>query len=227
MDVTNFIEQLIRGRQSKRGFLDRPVSIETVRGILSVAKYAPSSSNTQPWRCYVLTGNARDKISNAAVEAYRAGPEKLVPEYPFFPEELPAPFSSRFNTFRGTLGDAQGVHRSDIVGRRRDVERQFRFFDAPVGLIFTMDRRLEWASFLCYGCFLQNIMLAARAEGLDTCPQQIWSLQSAVLRAGLDIPEGEMVVAGMSLGYADNSIPENNMVLHKLEVDEFVSFIDA
>jgi nitrobenzene nitroreductase len=227
MDVTKFIEQLIRGRQSKRGFLDRPVSIETVREILSVAKYAPSSSNTQPWRCYVLTGNARDKISNAAVEAYRAGPEKLVPEYPFFPKELPAPFSSRFNTFRGTLGDAQGVHRSDIVGRRRDVERQFRFFDAPVGLIFTMDRRLEWASFLCYGCFLQNVMLAARAEGLDTCPQQIWSLQSTVLRSGIGIPEGEMVVAGMSLGYADNSIPENNMVLHKLEVNEFVSFIDA
>jgi nitroreductase len=107
------------------------------------------------------------------------------------------------------------------------VERQFRFFGAPVGLIFTMDRRLEWASFLCYGCFLQNIMLAARAEGLDTCPQQIWSLQSAVLRAGLGIPDGEMVVAGMSLGYADNSIPENNMALHKLELDEFVSFIDA
>jgi nitrobenzene nitroreductase len=124
------------------------------------------------------------------------------------------------------LGDAQGVHRSDIVGRRRDVERQFRFFDAPVGLIFTMDRRLEWASFICYGCFLQNIMLAARARGLDTCPQQIWSLQSAVLREGLAIPDEEMIVAGMSLGYADNSFPENNMELRKLELDEFVSFVD-
>lgn len=227
MDAIRFTEEVIRGRQSKRGFLDRPVSIETVRRILSVAKYAPSSSNTQPWRCYVLTGTARAKITDAAVNAYRAGPENLAPEYPFFPKELPAPYSSRFNTFRGTLGDAQGVHRSDIVGRRRDVERQFRFFDAPVGLIFTMDRRLEWASFVCYGCFLQNIMLAARAEGLDTCPQQIWSLQSAVLRPGLGIPDGEMVLAGMSLGYADNSIPENNMVLPKLELDEFVSFIDA
>jgi nitrobenzene nitroreductase len=227
MDATRFTEELIRGRQSKRGFLDRPVSIETVREILSVAKYAPSSSNTQPWRCYVLSGKAREKIMSAAVDAYRAGPEKLVPEYPFFPKELPPPYSSRFNTFRGMLGDAQGVHRSDIAGRRRDVERQFRFFGAPVGLIFTMDRCLEWASFLCYGCFLQNIMLAARAEGLDTCPQQIWSLQSAVLRAGLGIPDGEMVVAGMSLGYADNSVPENNMALHKLELDEFVSFIDA
>lgn len=226
MDTIQLTEALIRGRQSKRGFLDRPVPMETVREILSVAKYAPSSSNTQPWRCYVLTGEARAKIVDAAVDAYRASPETLAPEYPFFPKELPAPYSSRFNTFRGMLGDAQGVARSDIVGRRRDVERQFRFFDAPVGLIFTMDRRLEWASFLCYGCFLQNIMLAARAGGLDTCPQQIWSLQSEVLRAGLGIPEGEMVVAGMSLGYADNSIPENNMALRKLELDEFVSFMD-
>ncbi|SIT44115.1 Nitroreductase [Paraburkholderia piptadeniae] len=227
MDAFKFTEELICGRQSKRGFLNRPVSIKTVREILSIARYAPSSSNTQPWRCYVLTGTAREKIVNAAVDAYRAGPDKLRHEYPFFPKELPTPFSTRFNTFRGMLGDAQGVARSDIVGRRRDVERQFRFFDAPVGLIFTMDRRLEWASFLCYGCFLQNIMLAARAEGLDTCPQQIWSLQSAVLRVGLDIPDGEMVVAGMSLGYADNDIPENNMALQKLDLDEFVSFIDA
>ncbi|MDQ0139768.1 nitroreductase [Cupriavidus necator] len=225
METIQLTEALIRGRQSKRGFLDRPVPIETVRDILSVAKYAPSSSNTQPWRCYVLTGKARDKITEAAVEAYRAAPTGLAPEYPFFPKELPAPFSARFDTFRGMLGDAQGVPRSDIVGRRRDVERQFRFFDAPVGLIFTMDKRLEWASFLCYGCFLQNIMLAARARGLDTCPQQIWSLQSAVLREGLGISGGEMIVAGMSLGYADNSIPENNMELRRLELDEFVSFV--
>lgn len=224
MEAGKFTGALIRGRQSKRGFLDRPVSLETVREILAVAKYAPSSSNTQPWRCYVLTGKAREDIASAAVEAYRANPEGLAPEYPFFPRELPSPYSSRFNTFRGMLGDAQGVVRSDIAGRRRDVERQFRFFGAPVGLIFTMDRRLEWASFICYGCFLQNIMLAARAEGLDTCPQQIWSLQSDVLRAGLGIPDGEMVVAGMSLGYADNSLPENNMTLRKLELDEFVSF---
>lgn len=225
-DKPGLVAELIRGRRSKRKFLDRPVPLAVVRQILSVAKHAPSSSNTQPWRCYVLTGQAREKVTAAAVEAYRAGPETLAPQYPFFPKELPVPFSSRFNAFRGMLGDAQGVHRSDLAGRRRDVERQFQFFGAPVGLIFTMDRRLEWASFICYGCFLQNIMLAAHAQGLDTCPQQIWSLQSAVLRNVLGIPDGEMVVAGMSLGYADNTVPENNMSLEKLELHEFVSFID-
>ncbi|CAG9186250.1 Nitrobenzene nitroreductase [Cupriavidus pampae] len=225
-DAGALVAALMRGRHSKRGFHPRPVPLATLQRILSAASHAPSSSNTQPWRCYVLTGNRRNAIVDAAVAAYRATPDTLPLQYPFFPKDLPAPFSTRFNTFRGMLGDAQGVHRSDIAGRRRDVERQFRFFDAPVGLIFTMDRRLEWASFLCYGCFLQNIMLAARAEGLDTCPQQIWSLQSAVLHDELGIPEGEMVIAGMSLGYADNSIPENNLPIAKLDLSEFVSFMD-
>lgn len=225
--MNSLIDELICERRTKRCFLNRPVPLETVREILSVAKYAPSSSNTQPWRCYVVTGEARERVTTAAVEAFRAGPEKLTPEYPFFPQPLHDPYSSRFNTFRGQLGDAQGVHRSDKAGRMRDVERQFLFFDAPVGIIFTMDRRLEWASFICYGCFLQNIMLAAKARDLDTCPQQIWSLQYPVLRAELGIPEGEMVVAGMSLGYADNSMPENRMALHKLEVEEFTTFVDA
>lgn len=227
MDAAVVVDALIRGRRTKRGFLNRAVPLESVREILSAAKYAPSSSNTQPWRCYIVVGKARDRIADAAVKAYRADPENLTPEYPFFPKPLHEPYSERFNTFRGQLGDAQGVHRSDKVGRRRDVERQFRFFDAPIGIIFTMDRRLERASFICYGCFLQNIMLAARARGLDTCPQQIWSLQFPVLRKHLDIPETEMVIAGMSLGYADDSLPENNMPMHKLELDEFVSVVEA
>lgn len=224
---TPFIDDVIRGRKAKRGFLDQAVPLATVREILSVAASAPSSSNSQPWRCYVLTGEARRRVTAAAVAAYRAGPETLQPEYPFFPQPLPDPYLTRFNTFRSQLGDAQGVCRSNKEGRRRDVERQFQFFDAPVGFIFTMDRRLEWASFLCYGCFLQNLMLAAKGRGLDTCPQQIWSLQHAVLRAELGIPEDQMVIAGMSLGWADNSMPENQLALQKLQIDDFASFIDA
>jgi nitroreductase len=222
-----FIDDLIRERRTKRGFLDRPVALDAVKEILDAARFAPSSSNTQPWRCYVVTGDARKRVTTAAVQAFRDGPEKLAPEYPFFPQPLHDPYATRFNTFRGMLGDAQGVHRSDKTGRMRDVERQFLFFDAPVGLIFTMDRRLEWASFICYGCFLQNIMLAAKGRGLDTCPQQIWSLQYPVLRAELGIPEGEMVIAGMSLGWADNSMAENRMDVRKLETNDFVSFVDA
>jgi nitroreductase len=228
IQMTNpFIDDLIRDRRSKRGFLDRPVPMEMVKEILSAASYAPSSSNTQPWRCYVVTGDALQRITSAAVEAFRAGPEKLAPEYSFFPQPLHEPYAARFTSFRGQLGDAQGVHRSDKVGRMRDVERQFLFFDAPVGIIFTMDRRLEWASFLCYGCFLQNVMLGARGRGLDTCPQQIWSLQHALLRTELQLPDDQMVVAGMSMGWADNSLPENRMQLPKLPLTDFATFLGA
>jgi nitroreductase len=226
MESIPFIDDLIRDRHTKRAFLDRPVALETVKEILTVAGYAPSSSNSQPWRCYVVTGKARERITTAAVGAFRAGPEKLAPEYPFFPQPLHDPYLTRFNTFRGQLGDAQGVCRSDKVGRMHDVERQFLFFDAPVGIIFTMDRRLEWASFICYGCFLQNIMLAAKGRGLDTCPQQIWSLQHPLLRTELGLPENQMVVAGMSLGWADNSMPENQMNVKKLQLEDFATFIE-
>jgi nitroreductase len=226
MQTNPFIDDLIRERRTKRGFLDRPVPMELVKEILSAATYAPSSSNSQPWQCYVITGKARERITTAAVEAYRAAPEEQTPEYPFFPKPLHDPYASRFDSFRGQLGDAQGCCRSDKVGRRRDVERQFRFFDAPVGIIFTMDRRLEWASFLCYGCFLQNVMLAAKGRGLDTCPQQIWSLQHPLLRTELKLPDAQMVVAGMSLGWADNGMAENQMTLPKLQLDEFTTFVD-
>lgn len=218
------MDEVMSGRRAKRGFLDRPVPLDTVRQILSVAALSPSSSNTQPWRCYVLTGTARDRLVDKAVSKFREGPEMLRPEYPFFPAQLCEPYSSRFNHFRGQLGDAQGVHRSDKAGRARDVERQFMFFEAPVGLIFTMDRRLENASFICYGTFLQTIMIAARSRGLDTCAQQIWSLMHPLLREELDFGEDQMVVAGMALGWADNSLPENRLPLQKLSVDDFATF---
>lgn len=225
VDRATIVDQVMAERRAKRGFLDTPVPLDTVRDILNAARFAPSSSNTQPWKCYVLTGAGKDRVSGRAVELFRGGPEKLAPEYPFFPQPLHDPFMGRFTVFRGQLGDAVGVPRSDKYGRMKDVERQFRFFEAPVGIIFTMDRKLEWASFICYGCFLQNMMLAAKARGLDTCAQQIWSLQHEMLREELAFPETDMVVAGMSLGWADNSLTENNMFNHKLEIEDFVEFV--
>jgi nitrobenzene nitroreductase len=107
------------------------------------------------------------------------------------------------------------------------VARQFTFFGALVGLIFTMDRLLVPASFICYGIFLQTIMLAAKGRGIDTCVQQILSLQSPVLRRELGIPKTEMVVADMSMGYANDDLPENRMVLEKFGPEKFATFLDT
>jgi nitroreductase len=223
---TFLIDELIRGRRAKRGFTNRPVPIETVKDILSVARYAPSSSNIQPWQCYVLTGKGRERVVAAAVKAFDDAPEKLFPEYPFFPDPLHEPYLSTFTKFRGQLGDGQGVERGDKVGRKRALARQFMFFDAPVGLIFTVDRLLVPACFVCLGIFLQTIMLAAKGRGIDTCPQQLWSSQFPVLRRELGIPEGDMVVVGMSMGYADNDLPVNHMVLDKFGPEKFAKFVD-
>ncbi|MFJ3486800.1 nitroreductase [Pseudomonas sp. NPDC090202] len=226
MFSTPYIDELIRGRTSKRSFTDTPVSIETVREIISVARHAPSASNSQPWRCFILTGQALKRITDGAVAAYQNNPLELAPEYPFFPNEVHEPYARRTTSFREQLGEAQSCNRADKEKRRLNIEHQFRFFDAPVGLIFTMDRRLEWSSFICYGCFLQNIMLAAKGRGLDTCPQQIWSLQHAFLRQALKLGEEDMVVAGMSLGWADNAREVNRMTVPRMPLDEFVTFLE-
>ena len=222
-----YIDERIKCRRAKRGFTDKSVPTEVVKDILSIARFAPSSSNTQPWKCYVLTGKARERVVAAAVKNFNDNHDKLAPEYPFFPEPLHEPHLSVFTKFRGQLGDAQGVERSDKESRRRDVARQFMFFGAPVGLIFTMDRKLVPASFICYGAFLQTVMLAAQGRGLDTLPQQIWSLQYQVLRKELGIPESDMVVCGMCIGYADNGLPENNMALDKFGPEKFATFLDV
>jgi nitroreductase len=223
---TFLIDEVIRGRRAKSGFTNRPVPIETVKDILSVAKHAPSSSNIQPWRCYVLTGKGRERVVAAALKAFDNAPEKLSPEYPFFPDPLHEPYLSTRKKFGGQLGDGQGVERSDKAGRKRALARQFMFFDAPVGLIFTIDRLLAPACFVCLGIFLQTIMLAAKGRGIDTCPQQLWSSQFLVLRKELGIPESDMVVVGMSMGYADNDLPVNQMVLDKFGPEKFAKFVD-
>lgn len=218
------IDALIRDRSSKRGYLNEPVPLETVRDILTVALSAPSASNSQPWQCIVLTGDALKRVTDGAVSHYRDSPQSLTSEYPFFPEQMPAPYDARTTAFRQQLGTAQNSPRDDRVARGINIEKQFRFFDAPVGMIFTMDRRLERSSFICYGAFLQNIMLAAKARMLDTCPQQIWSLQHRFLRHELQLGEHDMVIAGMAIGWADNEQAENRISVPRMALDDLVSF---
>lgn len=226
MYSTPLIDDLIRQRTSKRSFTRTPVPLDTVRDIIAVARHAPSASNSQPWRCFILTGHTLKRITDAAVSAYRDHPLELQPEYPFFPNDIHEPYAQRTTSFREQLGEAQSCTRADKAKRKLNIEHQFRFFDAPVGLIFTMDRRLEWSSFICYGCFLQNIMLAAKGRGLDTCPQQIWSLQHRLLRQELGLGEYDMVVAGMSLGWADNEREVNRMTIPRMPLEAFVTFLD-
>lgn len=225
-DGASAVDAAILTRRSIRAFLDRPVPLAMVEDILSVARWAPSSSNMQPWRCYVVIGETRRRLTEAAVNAFQTATTELKPEYAFFPDPVPEPHHDRRIYFRSALSAALGIDRSDKVGRTREEDRQFMFFGAPVGIIFTIDRRLERSNFLCYGAFLQSIMLAARARGLDTCLQQMWSRMHHVIRRHLPIPDGEMVVAGMSLGWGDRDAAENRFARKPAETAEFVTILD-
>jgi LAO/AO transport system ATPase len=215
------VDRAIVSRRSVRRFLPRAVARETVEQILSVARHAPSSTNTQPWRVHALAGAAKDRLCEAVGAAYDAG--DAAPEYRYYPAQWFEPYLARRRKLGWDLYTLLGIGRGDKAAMHEQHRRNFLFFDAPVGLIFTIDRRLERGSLLDYGMFLQNFMVAARARGLDTCPQASWTDFPQVIARVLALPEGEAVVCGMALGYADTVAPEGRLLPEREPVANFAT----
>ncbi|MCA1247792.1 nitroreductase [Massilia sp. MS-15] len=220
------VDAAIVSRRSIRAFLPQPVAREDIERILEVAARAPSGTNTQPWKVYVLTGQAREDLS-AAILAVNADPEQArqhTEEYAYYPREWVSPFVDRRRKVGWDLYALLGLTRENKAGMAAQHARNYRFFDAPVGLIFTIDRILEQGSWLDYGMFLQNIMVAARARGLDTCPQAAFTQYHRVIASQLALPENEMVVCGMALGWADPGKVENTLLTEREPVGNFAYF---
>jgi nitroreductase len=196
--------------------------------ILEVAARAPSGTNTQPWKVYVLTGQARAGLSNAilAVHTDPAQSREHIEEYPYYPREWVSPFIDRRRKVGWDLYSLLGLTREDKAGMAAQHARNFRFFDAPVGLIFTIDRVMEQGSWLDYGMFLQNIMVAARGRGLDTCPQAAFTQYHRIIAEQLKLPANETVVCGMALGWADPGKIENSLVTEREPLSAFVHFVN-
>ncbi|WP_155301340.1 nitroreductase [Cupriavidus necator] len=218
------VRDAIEGRVAVRRFVPGRVPREVVRDILRTASHAPSGANIQPWKVYVVTGSAKAALSARIQLAYAQQADEHAEEYQYYPDASLEPYASRKKQFGKLFYGALGILQDDDAGRARQTARNFEFFDAAVGMIFTIDRRLGQGSWLDYGMFLQNIMLAARAWGLETCPQVSIARFHKVLRECLAIPDGELVVCGMSLGYADAAAPELSVRQPRLAVDAFASF---
>lgn len=218
------VDRAITSRRSIRRFLPTPVPGGTVRDILAVAARAPSGTNMQPWRVYALGGARLAALTAALLAAHDAG-EAHEAEYRYYPEKFFEPYLSRRRKVGWDLYGALGIAKGDRAGMHAQHGRNYVFFDAPVGLIFTIDRDLEIGSWLDYGMFLQNICIAARGRGLDTCPQAAFAHYHRAIRAELGIAEREVVVCGMALGYADPRAPENNFPVERAAVDEFTDFL--
>ena len=221
------VDAAITTRRSVRAFLPREVPRETVEAILDVAARAPSGTNTQPWKVTVLTGQARQALSDKIGAIYDdlQARQDHREEYAYYPTEWKSPYLERRRKVGWDLYGLLGIAKGDKARMHVQHRRNYEFFGAPVGLIFTIDRLMRQGSWLDYGMFLQNIMVAARARGLDTCPQAAFTQYHRIIAEHIGMPETDMVVCGMSLGWADPDAVENTLVTERAPVAEFTRFI--
>jgi nitroreductase len=219
----NPVEEAVGQRRSVRAFKPDPVPRETVERILNVAARAPSGTNMQPWKVHVLTGAAKEALSAAILKAFD-GEEEHTGEWAYYPKKFRDPYLARRRKVGWDLYGLLGIERGNFEKTHAQHGRNYTFFDAPVGLVFVIDRDLEIGSWLDYGMFIQNVMVVARSHGLETCPQAAFAPYHKVIRETLGLEEMEAVVCGMSLGYADWSKVENTLVTDRADLSEFVTF---
>lgn len=224
--IPDAVADTIRSRRSIRAFLPKPVPRETILELLDLAACAPSGVNTQPWQVHVLTGNTREKVVAAILSEYENPTFERKGEYAYYPQEWFEPYLSRRRKTGHDLYSLLGIGREDGQRMRAQWARNYCFFDAPAGLIFTLDRRLGQGSLIDYGGFLQTLMIAARAHGLDTCVQAAFCEYHPILHRELGIPDNEMIVCGISLGYADPAAVANTLNTGRIPAREFTQFHD-
>ena len=222
------VDEAITSRRSIRAFRPDPVPRETVERILEVASRAPSGTNTQPWQVVVLTGEAKAGLTRKILAAFDdpAHAAQHTEEYAYYPTEWRSPYIDRRRKVGWDLYGLLGIGKTDKAAMHAQHGRNYAFFDAPVGLIFTIDRIMQQGSWLDYGMFLQNVMVAARARGLDTCPQQAFAPFHRIIEQHLELPPERMVVCGMALGWADTDAVVNRLVTERAPVSAFTRFLE-
>ena len=220
------VDGALTTRRSIRGFRPDPVPLDLVRHLLTVSSRAPSGSNIQPWKVYVLTGAALERLKAELVETFLSGePEQRA--YHYYPQNWRSPYIERRRHVGWKLYELAGVARGDREAGDRQRARNYRFFGAPVGLVFSVDKDMEIGSWLDCGMFIQNVMVAARGHGLDTCAQAAIANYPAIVARHLGIPDTETVICGMALGWADLDEPTNALRSPREPVDAFATFLDA
>lgn len=218
------IEDAIRSRSSIRAFTDRPVSRETVTRILDMAQRAPSGTNTQPWHVHVAAGPVRDAITAEAYAMFQRGETDSYAEHDYYPDIWTDTHRDRRRAVGWGLYGLLGIEKGDRDASMQQAARNYLLFDAPVGIFVTIERYLAKGSWFDVGLYVQTIMLAARAEGLHTCPQASWIVTPGPVYRHLDIPDDQMLVVGIALGHADETAIENTLVSAREPVEGIARF---
>ncbi|AZM39155.1 nitroreductase [Acinetobacter sp. WCHA39] len=232
MEQIRYVDDAITARHSVRAFLDTPVATETIKDILNVAARAPSGTNTQPWKVYVVTGQKRAEMIErvcAAQQALFQQPE-LAEQYQetfaYYPETWISPFIDRRRENGWGLYGLLGIQKGEKEKMAAQQLRNYQLFDAPVALYFTVNKAMGIGSKMDISMMIQNVMIAAKARGLDTCPQAAWNHFHPIVLEVLDAPEDEELVCTVALGYADPDHIVNTFITPREPVENFTVFLD-
>ena len=227
-ETVNEIDAVLKSRRSIRAFLPTPVARDEIEAILEAASRAPSGTNTQPWKVYVVTGDALERLSQALLAAYD-DPQRdslYQEDYRYYPRQWVSPYIDRRRKIGWDLYGLLGIAKGDKDKMHAQHARNYAFFGAPVGLFFTIDRILERGSWLDYGMFLEAVMISARGRGLDTCPQAAFVPFHRVIASHFGLPDEEQLVCGMSLGWADQEALVNQLTTGREPVERFAKFFE-
>ena len=222
------VHDAIMSRRSVRKFLPTPVPMDSLRRIIEGAGMAPSGNNIQPWKLYVVGGATKAAISADILAAIANGdPKDYAPEYPYYPTKWFEPYKSRRRETGFGLYSKLGIEHDDMAARQEQMNRNYEFFDAPIGLFVGFHRELATGTFMDVGMFIENLLIGARGEGLHTCGQAAFTWYHKIVRRHLPMPDEELLACGISLGFEDTAAPENEFRVSKLPIDEFTTFLDV
>ena len=218
------VDEALRARKSVRAFKPDPVPLALVTEILDLAARAPSGTNIQPWKVHVVAGEVRQRLEAEVLAHRETNPADAGAEFPRTSKRK-EPYTSRMRKLGKDMYALIGIPKGDRAANWAQWGRNYKFFDAPVGLIFTIDKDLDAMSFLDIGMFMQSLMLAAKARGLDTCAQGAWNNYWTATRRVLEcLADDEYIVCGVSLGYADKTSPVNALVSEREPLESFATF---
>lgn len=222
-----YVDAAITSRRSVRGFKPDPVPKDLIAHLLAVASRSPSGTNMQPWKAYVLTGAIKDRLTECILDMKGTDAGSLGKRtWKYYPDEFPPVYKARRRKIGWDMYGLAGVEKGDRAAAERFRERNYAFFGAPVGIIFTIGEELEVGSWIDYGFFLQSIAVAARARGLHTCAQAIFADVPGAIERVLPIGDSEIIVCGMSIGYIDDDVPVNALETERAPVSEFATFLE-
>ena len=217
------VQKALEERKSVRAFLDKGVEVEKINAILGSASHSPSGANTQPWQVAIVMGETKQKLQERIEKAFRQG-DKGKADYSYYPDEWVEPYKTRRVKCGLQMYTTLNIKREDKDKQLNQWAANYRAFDAPVMLLFFLDKHMQTGSYIDYGIFLQSIMLSAVEQGLATCPQASLADYAEIIKSTLDYAADDILICGMSLGYEDKKALVNSYRTPREAVEIFTRY---